>query len=204
MAEQKNQDLNQLLKIRRDKLAELQANGKDPFQITKFNQTHHSLEVKNLYEAHEAELLKDRTEPDVTGLDEEQAKEVQKNDYEERRSIMDASPVHVAIAGRMMFKRVMGKASFCNIQDLQGNIQVYVARDAIGADSYADFKKSDIGDIFGLEGFAFRTRTGEISIHAEKMTLLSKSLQILPEKFHGLTNTDMLYSQIYVYMIMNK
>ena len=204
MAEQKNQDLNQLLKIRRDKLAELQANGKDPFQITKFNQTHHSLEVKNLYEAHEAELLKDRTEPDVTGLDEEQAKEVQKNAYEERRSIMDASPLHVAIAGRMMFKRVMGKASFCNIQDLQGNIQVYVARDAIGADSYADFKKSDIGDIFGLEGFAFRTRTGEISIHAEKMTLLSKSLQILPEKFHGLTDTDMRYRQRYVDLIMNQ
>ena len=204
MAEQKNQDLNQLLKIRRHKLAELQANGKDPFQITKFNQTHHSLEVKNLYEAHEAELLKDRTEPDVTGLDEDQAKEVQKNDYEERRSIMDASPIHVAIAGRMMFKRVMGKASFCNIQDLQGNIQVYVARDAIGADSYADFKKSDIGDIFGLEGFAFRTRTGEISIHAEKMTLLSKSLQILPEKFHGLTDTDMRYRQRYVDLIMNQ
>ena len=204
MAEQKNQDLNQLLKIRRDKLAELQANGKDPFQITKFNQTHHSLEVKNLYEAHEAELLKDRTEPDVTGLDEEQVKEVQKNDYEERRSIMDASPLHVAIAGRMMFKRVMGKASFCNIQDLQGNIQVYVARDAIGADPYADFKKSDIGDIFGLEGFAFRTRTGEISIHAEKMTLLSKSLQILPEKFHGLTDTDMRYRQRYVDLIMNQ
>jgi lysyl-tRNA synthetase class 2 len=204
VAEQKNQDLNQLLKIRRDKLAELQANGKDPFQITKFNQTHHSLEVKNLYEAHEAELLKDRTEPDVTGLDEDQAKEVQKNDYEERRSIMDASPIHVAIAGRMMFKRVMGKASFCNIQDLQGNIQVYVARDAIGADSYADFKKSDIGDIFGLEGFAFRTRTGEISIHAEKMILLSKSLQILPEKFHGLTDTDMRYRQRYVDLIMNQ
>ena len=143
MAEQKNQDLNQLLKIRRDKLAELQANGKDPFQITKFNQTHHSLEVKNLYEAHEAELLKNRTEPDVTGLDEEQSKEVHNNDYEERRSIMDASPIHVAIAGRMMFKRVMGKASFCNIQDLQGNIQVYVARDAIGADSYADFKNQN-------------------------------------------------------------
>ena len=141
MAEQKNQDLNQLLKIRRDKLAELQANGKDPFQITKFNQTHHSQEVKDLYEAHEAELLKDRTEPDVAGLDEEQAKEVLKKDYEERRSIMDASPIHVAIAGRMMFKRVMGKASFCNIQDLQGNIQVYVARDAIGADSYADFQE---------------------------------------------------------------
>ena len=204
MAEQKNQDLNQLLKIRRDKLAELQANGKDPFQITKFNQTHHSQEVKDLYEAHEAELLKDRTEPDTAGLDEEQAKEVLKKDYEERRSIMDASPIHVAIAGRMMFKRVMGKASFCNIQDLQGNIQVYVARDAIGADSYADFKKSDIGDIFGLEGFAFRTRTGEISIHAESMTLLSKSLQILPEKFHGLTDTDMRYRQRYVDLIMNQ
>ncbi|WP_253293200.1 lysine--tRNA ligase [Blautia sp. MSJ-36] len=117
---------------------------------------------------------------------------------------MDASPIHVAIAGRMMFKRVMGKASFCNIQDLQGNIQVYVARDAIGTDSYADFKKSDIGDIFGLEGFAFRTRTGEISIHAEKMTLLSKSLQILPEKFHGLTDTDTRYRQRYVDLIMNQ
>ena len=204
MAEQKNQDLNQLLKVRRDKLAELQANGKDPFQITKFNQTHHSLEVKNIYEAHEAELLKDRKELDTAGLDEEQAKEALKKDYEERRAIMDASPVHVSIAGRMMFKRVMGKASFCNIQDLQGNIQVYVARDAIGADSYADFKKSDIGDIFGLEGFAFRTRTGEISIHAEKMTLLSKSLQILPEKFHGLTDTDMRYRQRYVDLIMNQ
>ena len=204
MAEQKNQDLNQLLKIRRDKLAELQANGKDPFQITKFNQTHHSQEVKDLYEAHEAELLKDRTEPDTAGLDEEQAKEALKKDYEERRSIMDASPIHVAIAGRMMFKRVMGKASFCNIQDLQGNIQVYVARDAIGADCYADFKKSDIGDIWGLEGFTFRTRTGEISIHAEKMTLLSKSLQILPEKFHGLTDTDMRYRQRYVDLIMNQ
>ena len=117
---------------------------------------------------------------------------------------MDASPIHVSIAGRMMFKRVMGKASFCNIQDLQGNIQVYVARDAIGTDSYADFKKSDIGDIFGLEGFAFRTRTGEISIHAEKMTLLSKSLQILPEKFHGLTDTDTRYRQRYVDLIMNQ
>ena len=205
MAQQKQeQDLNQLLKVRRDKLADLQANGKDPFQITKFNQTHHSMEVKSLYEAHEAELLKDRAEVDVTGLDEEQAKEAVKKDYEERREIMDASPIHVAIAGRMMFKRVMGKASFCNIQDLQGNIQVYVARDAIGADSYADFKKSDIGDIFGLEGFAFRTRTGEISIHAESMTLLSKSLQILPEKFHGLTDTDMRYRQRYVDLIMNQ
>ncbi len=203
MAEQKKQDVNQLLKVRRDKLADLQANGRDPFQITKFDQTHHSLEVKNLYEAHEAELLKDRKELDVTGLDEEQVKEAQKKDYEERRSIMDASPIHVSIAGRMMFKRVMGKASFCNIQDLQGSIQVYVARDAIGTDSYTDFKRSDIGDIFGLEGFAFRTRTGEISIHAEKMTLLSKSLQILPEKFHGLTDTDTRYRQRYVDLIMN-
>ena len=206
MAEQKKQeqDTNQLLKVRREKLAELQANGKDPFQITKFNQTHHSLEVKEIYEAHEAELLKDHKEPEVEGLDEEQKKEVLKKDYEERRSIMNANPIHVAVAGRMMFKRVMGKASFCNIQDLQGNIQVYVARDAIGTDSYADFKKSDIGDIFGLEGFAFRTRTGEISIHAEKMTLLSKSLQILPEKFHGLTDTDTRYRQRYVDLIMNQ
>ena len=206
MAEQKKQeqDTNQLLKVRREKLAELQANGKDPFQITKFNQTHHSLEVKEIYEAHEAELLKDYKEPEVEGLDEDAKKEVLKKDYEERRGIMDANPIHVAIAGRMMFKRVMGKASFCNIQDLQGNIQVYVARDAIGTDSYADFKKSDIGDIFGLEGFAFRTRTGEISIHAEKMTLLSKSLQILPEKFHGLTDTDTRYRQRYVDLIMNQ
>nr|WP_256444113.1 lysine--tRNA ligase [Blautia sp. MSJ-19] len=193
-----------MLKVRREKLADLQANGKDPFQITKFDQTHHSLEVKNLYEAHEAEILKDHKTPDVEGLDEVQAREVLKKDYEERREIMDANPIHVAIAGRMMFKRVMGKASFCNIQDLQGNIQVYVARDAIGEESYADFKKSDIGDIFGLEGFAFRTRTGEISIHAEKMTMLSKSLQILPEKFHGLTDTDTRYRQRYVDLIMNQ
>ena len=204
MAEQKKQDTNQLLKVRREKLADLQANGKDPFQITKFDQTHHSLEVKNLYEAHEAEILKDHKTPDVEGLDEAQAREVLKQDYEERRKIMDANPIHVAIAGRMMFKRVMGKASFCIIQDLQGNIQVYVARDAIGEESYADFKKSDIGDIFGLEGFAFRTRTGEISIHAEKMTMLTKSLQILPEKFHGLTDTDTRYRQRYVDLIMNQ
>ena len=204
MAEQKKQDTNQLLKVRREKLADLQANGKDPFQITKFDQTHHSLEVKNLYEAHEAEILKDHKTPDVEGLDEAQAREVLKQDYEERRKIMDANPIHVAIAGRMMFKRVMGKASFCNIQDLQGNIQVYVARDAIGEESYADFKKSDIGDIFGLEGFAFRTRTGEISIHAEKMTMLTKSLQILPEKFHGLTDTDTRYRQRYVDLVMNQ
>ena len=128
------------------------------FRSQNFDQTHHSLEVKNLYEAHEAELLKDRKELDVTGLDEEQAKEAQKKDYEERRSIMDASPIHVSIAGRMMFKRVMGKASFCNIQDLQGNIQVYVARDAIGTDSYADFKKSDIGDTFWSGGICFQNK----------------------------------------------
>ena len=205
MAQQtQEQDINHLLKVRREKLAELQQNGRDPFQITKFDQTHHSLEVKGLYEAHETELLKDRQEPNVEGMDEEQAKEALKKDYEERRNIMDANPIHVAIAGRMMFKRVMGKASFCNIQDLQGSIQVYVARDAIGTESYADFKKSDIGDIFGVEGFAFRTRTGEISIHAESMTLLSKSLQILPEKFHGLTDTDMRYRQRYVDLIMNQ
>ena len=198
------QDVNQLLQVRREKLANLQQAGKDPFQITKFNQTHHSMEAKKLYEAHEAELLKDHREPDVSGMDEEQAKEALKADYEERRAIMDAHPLHVAIAGRMMFKRVMGKASFCNIQDLQGSIQVYVARDSIGEDSYADFKKADIGDIYGLEGFVFRTRTGEISIHAEKMTLLSKSLQILPEKFHGLTDTDTRYRQRYVDLIMNQ
>ena len=204
MAQQtQEQDINHLLKVRREKLAELQQNGRDPFQITKFDQTHHSLEVKGLYEAHETELLKDRQEPNVEGMDEEQAKEALKKDYEERRNIMDASPIHVAIAGRMMFKRVMGKASFCNIQDLQGSIQVYVARDAIGTESYADFKKSDIGDIFGVEGFAFGTRTGEISIHAEKVTLLSKSLQILPEKFHGLTDVDTRYRQRYVDLIMN-
>ena len=204
MAQQtQEQDINHLLKVRREKLAELQQNGRDPFQITKFDQTHHSLEVKGLYEAHETELLKDRQEPNVEGMDEEQAKEALKKDYEERRNIMDASPIHVAIAGRMMFKRVMGKASFCNIQDLQGSIQVYVARDAIGTESYADFKKSDIGDILGVEGFAFRTRTGEISIHAEKVTLLSKSLQILPEKFHGLTDVDTRYRQRYVDLIMN-
>ena len=154
------QDVNQLLQVRREKLANLQQAGKDPFQITKFNQTHHSLEAKKLYEAdldltanvdlieaHEAELLKDHREPDVSGMDEEQAKEALKADYEERRAIMDAHPLHVAIAGRMMFKRVMGKASFCNIQDLQGSIQVYVARDSIGEDSYADFKKADIGGL---------------------------------------------------------
>ena len=197
------QDLGQLLKVRREKLANLQEAGKDPFVITKYDQTHHTDEVKALYETHEAELLAGREIPSVEGLDEEQAKEVINQDYNERRAIMDAKPINVSIAGRMMFKRVMGKASFCNIQDLKGNIQVYVARDSIGEDSYADFKKSDIGDIFGVRGFAFRTKTGEISIHASEITLLSKSLQILPEKFHGLTDTDTRYRQRYVDLIMN-
>ena len=168
MGEQKNQktqDVNQLLKIRRDKLAELQADGKDPFQITKFDVTHHSQEVKDQFENLEGKS--------------------------------------VVLAGRMMSKRVMGKASFCNIQDLQGNIQSYVARDSIGEEEYKAFKKMDIGDIVGLEGEVFKTKTGEISIHASKVTLLSKSLQILPEKFHGLTNTDIRYRQRYVDLIMN-
>ena len=204
MAENKQQDTNKLLQVRRDKLAELQAAGKDPFEITKYDVTHHSLDVKEQYVAHEAELLAGRPAPVVEGLDDEQKKEVLTNDYNERRAIMDASPIHVTIAGRMMFKRVMGKASFCNIQDLKGNIQVYVARDQIGEDSYADFKKSDIGDIYGVKGYAFRTKTGELSIHAEEMTLLSKSLQILPEKFHGLTDTDVRYRQRYVDLIMNQ
>ena len=198
------QDVNQLLKVRREKLQNLQEAGKDPFQITKYNVTHHSSDVKELYNAHEAEILGDRKAPDVEGLDDAAKREVINNDYNERREIMDAKPIEVSIAGRMMFKRVMGKASFCNIQDLKGNIQVYVARDNVGEDSYADFKKSDIGDIYGVKGFAFRTKTGEISIHAEEMTLLSKSLQILPEKFHGLTDTDTRYRQRYVDLIMNQ
>ena len=168
MGEQKNQktqDVNQLLKIRRDKLAELQADGKDPFQITKFDVTHHSQEVKDQFDELEGKS--------------------------------------VVLAGRMMSKRVMGKASFCNIQDLQGNIQSYVARDSIGEEEYKAFKKMDIGDIVGLKGEVFKTKTGEISIHASEVTLLSKSLQILPEKFHGLTNTDIRYRQRYVDLIMN-
>lgn len=200
----KEQDVNQLLKVRREKLAALQEAGKDPFVITKYDQTHHTSEAKALYEELEAGILGDRKAPDTTGLSEEEARDVINNDYKERRAIMDAQPVHVSIAGRMLFKRVMGKASFCNIQDRDGRIQVYVAKDAIGEDSYADFKKSDIGDIFGIKGYVFRTKTGEISIHAEEITLLSKSLQILPEKFHGLTDTDMRYRQRYVDLIMNQ
>ena len=168
MGEQKNapvQDTKQLLKVRRDKLAELQQAGKDPFQITKYDVTHHSTDIKNHFEELDGQK--------------------------------------VSVAGRVMSKRVMGKASFCNIQDLPGNIQCYVARDSLGEEAYKDFKKLDIGDIVGVEGVVFKTKTGEISIHAEKITLLSKSLQILPEKFHGLTNTDMRYRQRYVDLIMN-
>ena len=207
MANQNNtqgQDLGQLLQIRREKLANLQEAGQDPFQITKYDVTHHTSDVREIYAAHEEELLAGRVEPNTEGMDEGEARELLKKDYEERRSIMDASPIEVSIAGRMMFKRVMGKASFANIQDLKGNIQIYVARDAIGEDLYATFKKSDIGDIWGVKGYAFRTKTGEVSIHAEEMTLLSKSLQILPEKFHGLTDTDTRYRQRYVDLIMNQ
>lgn len=209
MAEQQNkgqqpqQDLNQLLKVRREKLTNLQEASKDPFQITKYDQTHHTDEAKNLYFAHEEQLLAGRQTPSVEGMDEAEAREVLNTDYNERRAIMDADPIMVSIAGRMMFKRVMGKASFCNIQDLKGNIQVYVAKDGIGEDAYADFKKSDIGDIYGVKGYVFRTKTGEISIHAVEMTMLTKSLQILPEKFHGLTDTDTRYRQRYVDLIMN-
>ena len=198
------QDVNQLLKVRREKLANLQEAGQDPFQITKYDVTHHTSDVKDLYNAHEEKLLAGRPAVNTDGMDEAAAREAVKADYEERRSIMDADPVRVSIAGRMMFKRVMGKASFANIQDLKGSIQIYVARDAIGEDLYATFKKSDIGDIWGVKGYAFRTKTGEISIHAEEMTLLSKSLQILPEKFHGLTDTDMRYRQRYIDLIMNQ
>ena len=162
---QTEQDLNHVLKARRDKLAELQAAGKDPFQITKYDVTAHSMDIKEHYEEWEGK--------------------------------------EASIAGRLMFKRVMGKASFCNIQDLTGNIQVYVARDSIGEDAYKDFKKMDIGDIVGVKGKAFTTKTGEISVHADEVTLLSKSLQVLPEKFHGLTDTDMRYRQRYVDLIMN-
>ena len=203
-ANQGQQDVNQLLQVRREKLAALQAAGQDPFQITKYDVTHHTSDVKEIYTAHEEKLLAGRVAPSTEGLEEADAREVVKQEYEARRAIMDASPIEVSIAGRMMFKRVMGKASFANIRDLKGSIQIYVARDSIGEDLYATFKKSDIGDIWGVKGYAFRTKTGEISIHAEEMTLLSKSLQILPEKFHGLTDTDMRYRQRYIDLIMNQ
>ena len=198
------QDINQLLKVRREKLKTLQEAGKDPFVITKYDQTHHSDECVKLYEELEAKLLAGREPVSVEGLDEAAAREAKKNDYNERRAIMDAQPINVSIAGRMMFKRVMGKASFCNIQDLKGKIQVYVSRDAIGEEAYGEFKKSDIGDIYGIKGYVFRTMTGEISVHASEILLLSKSLQILPEKFHGLTDTDTSYRQRYVDLIMNE
>ena len=155
VAEQNNvnpvEDLSELLKVRRQKLSDLQAAGKDPFQITKYDQTHHTDDVKALYSELEEKLLAGRTAPDTTGLSEQETREVVNNYYNENRAIMDAQPISVSIAGRMLFKRVMGKASFCNIQDLKGSIQVYVARDAIGEESYADFKKSDIGDIYGVK-----------------------------------------------------
>ena len=196
-------DVNEQIKVRMDKLKALQEAGKDPFQITKYEVTHHTDEIRSIYEAHEKELLGDRPQVNTDGMDEQQAREAVNADYNERRAIMDASPINVSFAGRMMFKRVMGKASFCNIADLKGRIQAYISRDSIGDDAYADFKKSDIGDIFGIKGFAFRTKTGEISVHAEEVTLLSKSLQVLPEKFHGITDTEMRYRQRYVDLIMN-
>ncbi len=204
------EDVGQLLKVRRQKLADLQEAGRDPFVITKFDQTHHTDEVISLYEEHEKEILKDYEEPVLTepaeGADNETIsayRQAKKEAYNKRRALLDASPITVSIAGRMLFKRVMGKASFANIQDLKGRVQIYVSQDALGEESYADFKKSDIGDIFGVEGYVFRTMTGEISVHATKMVLLSKSLQILPEKFHGLTDTDTRYRQRYVDLIMN-
>ncbi len=201
---QETQDINQLRRVRREKLKALQDAGKDPFQITKYDVTHHTDEVAMLYTAHEEKLLAGHKTPDTDSLDEAEKKAVLTADYNERRAIMDAEPIRVSIAGRLMFKRVMGKASFANIQDLKGKIQVYASRDSLGEESYADFKKSDIGDIYGVKGYAFRTMTGEISIHADEMVLLSKSLQVLPEKFHGLTDTDMKYRQRYVDLIMNE
>ncbi len=197
------EDIGRLLAVRREKLAALQEAGKDPFVITKYAVSHHSTDARSEYEALEKKLIGDRPEVNTDGMSEEDARAAKKADYEEKRAIMDASAIRVTIAGRMMSKRVMGKASFCNIKDREGNIQVYVARDGIGEEPYADFKKYDIGDILGIEGYVFRTMMGEISIHAEKVTLLTKSLQILPEKYHGLTNTDMRYRQRYVDLIMN-
>ena len=191
------------IEVRVEKFNNLKEAGKNPFEITKFDQTHHTDEAKALYDELEAQLLGDRPEVDVEGLEEQDARAKKKADYEERRAIMDAKPINVSVAGRMMFKRVMGKASFMSLRDLKGNIQVYVARDAIGEEPYADFKKSDVGDIYGVEGYLFRTMTGEVSVHANKITLLSKSLQPLPEKFHGLTDTEIRYRQRYTDLICN-
>ena len=200
---QQTQDLNQLLKVRREKFANLQEAGKDPFVITKYDQSYHAVEAKAEYEALEAKLLVGKDMPDTEGMEPEEAKAVKTEAYNERRAIMDANPIKVSIAGRMMSKRVMGKASFCNVQDKSGNIQVFVSRDELGTDEYADFKKLDVGDIIGVTGYVFRTMMGEISVHADTVTLLTKSLQILPEKFHGLTNTDIRYRQRYVDLVMN-
>ncbi|MCR5543463.1 MAG: lysine--tRNA ligase [Eubacterium sp.] len=200
---QQTQDLNQLLKVRREKFENLQEAGKDPFVITKYDQTYHAEEARAEYEALEAKLLVGKDMPDTEGMEPEEAKKVKTEAYNERRAIMDANPIKVSIAGRMMSKRVMGKASFCNVQDKSGNIQVFVSRDELGTDEYADFKKLDVGDIIGVTGYVFRTMMGEISVHADTVTLLSKSLQVLPEKFHGLTNTDIRYRQRYVDLIMN-
>ena len=196
-------DLNQIRKNKREKLANLQAAGKDPFVITKYDQTYHSVDAKNEYVEHEKELIGDRAEVNVEGLDEAAAKEALSNDYNERRAIMDASPINVSIAGRIMLKRVMGKASFANVSDLKGDVQVYVSRDSLGEEAYADFKKYDVGDIIGVKGYMFRSQKGEISVHAVETVLLSKNLQPLPEKFHGMTNTDLRYRQRYVDLIMN-
>ena len=206
------QDIGQLLKVRREKLVALQEKGEDPFQITSYDQTHHSDEVKSLYEEYEAETLRDYVEPELPPEPEEGAdneviaayRKAKKEAYNARREILDANAPKVSVAGRMMFKRVMGKASFANIRDLKGDIQIYASKDALGDELYSVFKKCDIGDIWGVKGFVFRTMTGEISIHAEEMVLLSKSLQILPEKYHGLTDTDMRYRQRYVDLIMNQ
>ncbi len=200
---QAEQDIGQLLKIRRQKLAELQSAGKDPFVITRYDVTHHTTEAAEEYERLESKLLVGREPVDVTGLPEEEARPLRKKDYEERRAIMDEEPINVTIAGRIMSKRIMGKASFSNIQDKPGKIQIYVSRDSIGEEAYSEFKKYDVGDIVGVSGYVFRTMTGEISVHADEVTLLSKSLQILPEKYHGLTNTDLRYRQRYVDLIMN-
>ncbi|MBP9996376.1 MAG: lysine--tRNA ligase [Lachnospiraceae bacterium] len=202
-AQAKEPDLNQIRKNKREKLANLQAEGKDPFVITKYDQTYHSTDAKEEYIAHEQELLAGRSEVNVDGMDEEAAKEAITKEYNERRAIMDASPINVSIAGRIMLKRVMGKASFCNVQDLKGDVQVYVARDTLGEEEYAAFKKYDAGDIIGVKGYMFRTQKGEISVHATETTLLSKNLQPLPEKFHGMTNTDLRYRQRYTDLIMN-
>jgi len=204
------QDLGQLLKVRREKLANLQSEGRDPFVITKYDQTHHTDDAIRLYEEREKEILAGYTEPQIEKPADDADNDTisayraaVKEAYNARRALLDASPVNVSVAGRMMFKRVMGKASFANIRDLKGDIQIYVSKDALGDESYGDFKKSDIGDIFGVEGYVFRTMTGEVSIHATKMTLLTKSLQVLPEKFHGLTDTDTRYRQRYVDLVMN-